>query len=268
VYVPDRKERSAGKGGRIDPKTGKLIYDYSGKTYTETTVSKSGVINVKERPKTIKSKGLAEVDDAYKLTSGGSKKNPGTTMEGLYADHSNRMKALANEARLATLKVPTVKRSPSATKVYATEVASLKAQLEVALKNAPLERKALIVGNSIVKLKADANPNMPKEDLKKIKNQAMAEARVRVGAKKTRITITPREWEAIQANAVSSNMLSQILRNTDAEHVKTLATPRARTVMTDAKIARAKMMLRTNHTQAEIAAALGVPASTLRDALF
>ncbi len=269
VYIPDRKERSAAKGGRVDPKTGKLVYEESGAGYVKTTVSKAGKVTEKFVPKTTKSKALAEVDDAYKLTSGGSKKNPGTTIEGIYADHSNRMKALANDARKASMATPSIKRSPSAAKVYKAEADSLKAKLEVALKNAPLERKAQLLGNAIVKQKTQSNPDMPKSDLKKIKGQALTEARVRVGAKKERIDITPREWEAIQANAISQNMLSKILRNTDSDTVKSLATPRARTVMTDAKIARAKAMLAGgNRTQAEIAAALGVPVSTLVDALF
>lgn len=269
VYVPDRKERSAAQGGRIDPKTGKVVYTPTGAGYTKTTVSKAGKVTEKFVPKTTKSKALAEVDDAYKLTSGGSKKNPGTTIEGIYADHSNKMKALANDARKASVATPSVKRSPSAAKVYKAEADSLKAKLEVALKNAPLERKAQLVGNAIVKQKTQSNPDISKSDLKKIKGQALTEARVRVGAKKERVDITPREWEAIQANAISQNMLSKILRNTDSDAVKTLATPRARTVMTDAKIARAKVMLASgNRTQAEVAAALGVPVSTLHDALF
>lgn len=269
AYVNERKPRSASKGGPVDPKTGKLVYEETGKKYIVTTVSKkTGKTTTKEVPSTMKVKALSNVDDAYKLTSGGSKKNPGTIMEGIYADHSNRMKDLANNARLASLKTPSIKRSPTAAVVYKPEVDSLKAKLETALKNAPLERKAQVVGNAIVRIKVEANPDLSSGDLKKIKGQALVEARVRVGAKKVPVVIEPREWEAIQAHAVSQNMLSKILNNTDIEHVKALATPRQRTVMTDAKMTRARLMLARGVPQSDIAAALGVPVSTVHEALF
>jgi ribosomal protein S6E (S10) len=49
---------------------------------------------------------MAEADDAYTLTSGGSKQNPGTPMEGLYANYANQMKGLANSARKEYLATP------------------------------------------------------------------------------------------------------------------------------------------------------------------
>ena len=104
---------------------------------------------------------------------------------------------------------------------------------------------------------------MDAADLKKIKGQALAEARTRTQAKKTRIEISPREWEAIQSGAISTNNLVQILNNTDLDKVKQLATPRNNVVMTTTKISRAKAMLKTGHTQAEVADALGVSTKTI-----
>ena len=49
---------------------------------------------------------MAEVDDAYKLTSGGSKENPGYPIEGVYANFANNMKALANSARKELMSTP------------------------------------------------------------------------------------------------------------------------------------------------------------------
>lgn len=270
VRIPERKERKASEGGRIDPKTGKIVYTETGASFTKTTVSeRTGKVTTKTELKTSKEKALAVADDAFTLTSGGSKKNPGTPIEGLYAEHSNKLKALANQARKDSLKVPTIKKSASASRTYAKEVESLKIKLDKALYNAPLERKAQILGNAVLKQKLSANPNLTKEQVKKLKGQALTEARLRVGAKKERVVIEPKEWEAIQAGAVSTNFLSKVLDNADTQHVKTLATPRARTVMTDGKMARAKVMLASGrYTQAEIAAALGVPVSTLHDAMF
>src|SRR5690606_22098570 len=87
-----------------------------------------------EVPRTTKSKRLAETNDAHTLSSG-------TPMETLYADHSNRLKALANKARLEALRAPSIKVSPSAKKTYAREVGSLDAKLALAKQNQPLERQ-------------------------------------------------------------------------------------------------------------------------------
>lgn len=267
VRVPERVERAASKGGRVDPNTGKIVYEETGGSYTKTWTTRTGQEQSKIVKKTTKVEALGLTDDAYTLTSGGSKQNPGTPMEAIYAEHSNRFKALANTARKEALATPNVKYSPSANKTYAQEVGTLKAKLNVALKNAPLERKAQLLANATLKQKRQANPDMTRADEKKVKSKALKDARHRTGADKQRINITPREWEAIQAGAVSHNFLTQVLRNTDTDVVKALATPRERTVMTDAKLARAKALFAAGYVQADIAAAMGIPVSTINDAL-
>jgi hypothetical protein len=206
---------------------------------------------------------MAETDDARTLVS----KDGGTQMEYIYADHANRLKALANQARKEALVIKPVKIDPVAKRTYASEVASLTAKLNTAQKNAPLERQARIAANVTRDAKKKANPQAEQAQLKKAYNMGLEEARIRLGAKKETVTFTPREWEAVQNNAISTNVLNALLANAKAEHVKELATPRERTVMTDAKISRAKAMLASGYTQAEIADALGIPGSTLSDAL-
>ena len=71
----------------------------------------------------------------------------------------------------------------------------------------------------------------------------------------------------MQNGAISTNVLDAILNNADMDQVRSLATPRERPVMSDAKIRRAKGMTDLGYTQAEIADALGVPTSTLSDTL-
>ena len=105
---------------------------------------------------------------------------------------------------------------------------------------------------------------MDDDRLKKIKSQALIEARNRVGAKKTTVKITDKEWEAIQAGAISTNTLTQIINNADTDRLKQLATPRTTTGMTPAKISKAKSMLSAGYTQAEVADALGTSVSTIR----
>ncbi|AWN05492.1 helix-turn-helix DNA binding domain protein [Streptomyces phage Annihilus] len=259
--VPERKPRSAAKGGPIDPVTGKKVYEYSGATYIQTKTLKSGKVVekevLKEGPKSTK---LAEADDAHTLSSG-------THIEKVYADHSNRLKALANQARLELVHTKTTPYSPSAKAAYSHEVRSLNAKLALALRNAPLERQAHVLGNAVVREKTRANPDMEKSEKKKLKAKALDEARQRTGANKTRIEITDAEWAAIQAGAISASKLNQILANADLDKVKELATPKEKTLMSGGKKTQALAMLRNGYNQAEVAEALGVSVSTLKRSL-
>ena len=252
IRVPERKARPAQDGGPIDKATGKKVFVPTGETY----VNRAGKLVAK----TIKSQKLAETDNAHTLSSG-------TPIEDVYANHSNKLKSLANTARKAAVNTPAVTYSPSAKAAYAQEVKSLDAKLNLALRNSPLERHAQIIANSIVTAKKQANPNMEAADLKKIKSQALTEARTRTGADKQQVTITDREWHAIQQGAVSNNKLTKILNHADLDRVKELATPRTPTLMTSAKQSRATTMLASGYTQAEVADALGVSLSTLKTGL-
>ena len=243
------KERK--QGYKVDPVTGAKIYEKSGRQFKDKTG--------KLVDRTTKSKKLAEESDAHKLIVG-----EGSEIERVYADHSNALKAMANEARKEMINTELTKMNPSSKKAYADEVASLNSKLDVALRNAPRERQAQVFAQRTITLKRQANPDMDPADLKKIKNQALAEARVRTGASKTRVEITDAEWAAIQAGAVSNNTLDQILRNANMDVVRKMAMPRQPTVMTSVKQARAKQMLAMGATQSEIAKALGVAPSTLK----
>ena len=262
--IPDRKPRAAKDGGPVDPKTGKKVYVNTGpntdyQKWNPVTKQREGDFI----PKMTKVKKMDYYDDANKLVSD----NGGTVMEKVYATHANRLKALANESRKEVYATKPTPYSPSAKKAYANEVASLNAQLNEALKNKPLERHAQLIAGTIVSAKRQANPDMDAAELKKIKSLAQEEGRARAGAEKKPIKMTAREWEAVQAGAISTNMLDKILDSADLNNIKELATPRERTVMTDAKLTRAKGMLARGATQADIAAALGVPVSTLDSAL-
>lgn len=249
VWVPEKKPRPAAEGGPIDKATGKRVFVKTG----ATTIDSKGRVILK----TTKSKKLAETDDAHTLSSG-------TPIEKVYADHSNKLKDLANKARKEAVNTKGTPYSPAARTAFAKEVSSLRAKLNVAQKNRPLERHAQLLANAVVQAKRQANPDMEASEIKKIQGQALAEARTRTGAGKQRIEITPQEWAAIQAGAVSTNTLSQILSNADLDRVKQLATPREATVMTNAKTARAQSMLASGYTQAEVADALGVSLTTLK----
>jgi DNA-binding CsgD family transcriptional regulator len=245
--VPERKQ-----GFKVNPRTGEKMFTETGNTF----VNARGKVEVK----TQKSTKLAEVRDAHTLSSG-------TPIEKIYADHANQLKSLANQARLAAHSTKGTPYSPSAKAAYRTEVTSLDHKLNVALKNAPLERRAQAVGNAIYKQKLNANPDMEPSERKKVKAKALEDARARTGARKIRIDITASEWAAIQAGAISNDKLNKILNNADMDVVRQLATPKATTLMTGAKQRRAQSMLASGYTQAEVADALGVSLTTLKTSL-
>lgn len=235
----------------IDKETGKISYKESGRTYLDP---KTG----KETPATTKVKLMSVIDDAHTLSSG-------TQQENLYADYANKMKALANEARKEKVTTGTMKYSSTAAVTYKAEVATLNAKLNVALKNAPKERRAQAIANSVVDAKKQANPDMDKKEIKKASHLALNNARASVGAtgKGTKIDITDREWEAIQAGAISDSKTSQILRYADEKVVRQKATPRATTTLSTAQVNKIKAMKASGHTNAEIAEALGKSTTTI-----
>lgn len=251
-----RKANPMSKGGPIDKATGKKVWNETGENYVDPNTGKTVF-------KTQRSVKLRETDDAHTLVS----KDGGTLIERVYADHSNRMKALANEARKAMVAQPSVTRSPSAAKVYEAQVKALDAKLNNALRNSPRERQAQVFADTVVSAKRAANPNMDNAQIKRAQSQALAEARARMGAKKELVDITPDEWNAIQAGAISNHKLKQILDNTDIDKVKALATPRKATLMSGANLSRAKAMAAQGRTQAEIAAALGISVTTVKEGL-
>ena len=250
-YIEERRPRRAKDGGPIDKATGEKVYEKTG----ATRIDEQG----REQKRVVKVDKLSVTKDARTLSSG-------SPMEEVYANHSNRLKAMANEARKESVNTKPKPYSPSAKKAYAKEVASLDAKLNIAKKNEPRERQAQIVANTVVSSKRKANPDMERSEVKRLKAQALNAARARTGAKKTRIDITDKEWEAIQAGAVSTHKLREILRNSDKDRVRDLATPKQQKSMSATQTARARAMLNSGYTQAEVADALGVSVSTINNA--
>lgn len=261
LAVPERKPRPSAQGGPINKETGELEFVPTGRTYTRTKVNKrTGEVTTETVPRVTKTTKLAEAKDAHKLSSG-------TKMEAVYADHSNRLKDLANQARKEAVNTKPIPWNESAKKVYANEVRSLDAKLKLAEENRPKERAAQILSNSILQAKKQANPDMDKAEEKKVRYLALEEARRRTKAKKQQIEFTDREWEAIQAGAISNHKLSTILTNADTKKVRERATPKPNVLMTSGNTAKARRLLAAGKTQAEVADALGVSLTTLKNAL-
>lgn len=229
---------------------GELIYKEVKEEYTD----KNGKVHVR----TQKSTKMAETTDARTLIS-----DADTPQERAYAEYANSMKSYARLARMEVLATPNIEYSADAKKVYHEEVKSLNAKLNEAMKNAPRERQAQLMANAVIKAKKQDNPDMDSKEKKKISQQALTEARVKVGAKRNPFDITDREWEAIQSGAVSDHQLTQMLRYSDPDKLRDRATPKSRKELSEAKIARISAMKANGCTNAEIAQALGVSSTTV-----
>lgn len=233
----------------IDPKTGEQSYK---EVYEEYVDKKTGKTKVRTQASTK----MAETRDARTLSSG----HP---VEEAYADYANQMKSLGNRARKEMLSTGKIAYSASAKAAYQPEVDSLSAKLNVALRNAPKERQAQVIANANVAAKKKDNPDMTNAEIKKAGQQALTSARVKVGAKREPIKLTDKEWEAIQAGAISENKLKQIINNVNIDELRQRATPRTTTSLSSAKISKISSMNASGYSIAEIAQALGVSTSTV-----
>lgn len=229
---------------------GSLIYKEVEEYYTD----KKG----KTRKRTQDSTRMAETTDARDLIS-----DANTAMERLYASYANSMKDLANKARMEMVHTGRIQYSKEAKERYAPEREHLLTQLEIAQKNAPRERAAQIMANATMEAKRQENPDMTSKEKKKAAQLALTEARQRVGAQRTPVQISDREWEAIQAGAISENQLLAILRSADIDALRERATPRQTTTLSSAKQAKIDAMKNSGYTIDEIAKAIGVSTSTI-----
>lgn len=242
---------------------GALIYKTADDlTYTVTKTNKrTGEVTTKTKYRTQKSTKMAETDDAYTLVS--DARHP---MEILYADYANSMKSLANKARKTLATTGKIEYSKTAADTYRNEVNSLTTKLNNALLNITRERAAQRMATAEVQAKKKANQISDSGDVKKAGQRAVTKYRNEVGSiarKKRNVDITDREWEAIQAGAISESKLKQILNNTDTDKLRQRATPKSSTSISTAKINRIKAMSNSNYSLSEIAAALNLPTSTV-----
>lgn len=240
---------------KTDPVTGEVTF-----------TNKAGDIQYKLKKRAEESTKMAETDDAYTLVS--KYKHP---MEIIYADYANDMKALGNKARLEMTKTGKIEYSASAKKQYDAEVRSLMNKLDSTDLNKIKERAALRKANTEIEkkkktYKEEHGIDMKGEDLRKTSQRAMTKAREEVGAISRRdrnIEITDKEWEAIQAGAISETKLKDILNNTDIDALRERATPKTYNSLSSAQVNRAKAMVASNYTLGEIAKKLGVSTSTV-----
>ena len=247
----------------INPKTGKanpwydptkpdgaLVY----KEVIETYVDKNGKTKTRMQDSTR----MAETTDARTLIS-----EADTPMERLYASYANKMKDMANQARIEMVNTGRIQYSKEAKEKYSEERDNLLNQLKIVQANAPRERAAQIMANATLEAKKQDNPDMTSKEKKKAAQQALTAARIQVGAQRHAIEISDREWEAIQSGAISENQLYSILKATDLDKLRERATPRETTTLSQAKQNKIDAMKASGYTIDDIAKAVGVSTSTV-----
>lgn len=279
--VPNRKELTDVKKMTPEQKKrwdeGKIVWVETGEkiktqitdpkkmTSDELELYKAGkkVYRETSKLKTTKTTKMDTVDDATELVR--DKNNP---KEMAYANYANNLKDLANQARKESRAIKPIPVNQSAKKTYAKEVASLNAKVTKALSNNPKERQAQVIANKLANDKLAANPDMDYEHRQRVRAVALNQGRAAVGAKKEKVTITDKEWEAIQANAISTNKLTTILNNADSDAIKKLATPKSSgPKLTVGNIAQMKAMIAAGKSLLEIAEKFGVSPSAVSNAV-
>lgn len=267
-YVPDRKEYKTFNKMTDDEKArylnGEKIFRETGKT----KIDKNGKVVARQNKSNKMTETFNRGGDAFDLSSG-------TAIEDIYAGYANKTKALANEARKELRATERLKISPTAKKTYAAERASLLSQLNIAKLNAPLERQAQLIAGVKAKARIEANGIEDRDDIKKIRQQELKRARDSIGTRPRNpnkenslsIKISDREWEAIQAGAISDTTLTEILKYTDTDALRQRATPRADKAISSSSLARARQLISNGYSQSEVAEAIGVSVSTLNKAL-
>ena len=261
VNLPGVKVKGKDAYDLTQPEGKKLYSTADDLYYTTTRVNKrTGEVVTKQKMRQQKSTKMAETNDAYSLVS-----DYRSRAELTYADYANYLKSMANAARKEMKATGTLKYDAAAKKAYAPEVERLNAALNLAEANKPRERQAQALANTRIKEKMAQDPDLAndKKMLRKVSQQAIVASRNVVGAKRTAIEISDREWQAIQAGAISDNVLCKILDNTDVDKLRARAMPRATTELSAAKKALIRSRAAAGYTNAQIAESLGISPSTV-----
>lgn len=244
----------------IDPATGKLVWTregYKKKTYTD---KKTG--EVREKIATARSNWMSDTDDAFTLVR--DKNNP---IEVAYAEYANALKSLANEVRKEKMATGNLKYSPEMAIKYADEVANLNNQYREAQMNKPREREAQTLAEIYYQERLQAiresGEEFDKEDDRKLRDQLIKKARAICGASRYTIKISDKEWEAIQAGALSHTRVANILDRADPEDYKRRATPRKEFNWTPVCQRLAISMRNSGWSNAEIAERIGASESAV-----
>ena len=272
-----REYDEVGADKKIDPETGNVILRETGHTHKKwLPPDENGNFEfVYEKNKT-KMKRAMRVDDAYDLLSTPGHPETAYWQEVVYADFSNQMKDLARQARLEILATKNDPINKESVKTYAKEVAELDKKLDKVKSQIQYEREAQRVATYELKAIKETYGKMEKDEESKKKAQLLSSARRAIypKGKREKIDITDREWEAIQANAISATKLKEILNQADDDQVRSYATPKnpQNRVLSDARIRQIQRMYNSGNEKSrptimELADEFHVSEATIRSYL-
>lgn len=209
---------------------------------------------------------MSETDDAFTLVS-----NVNSPVERAYATYANTMKDIAKQARAEAVKTKDISYSKDAYLAYKSDIDILLDQVNEAERNRPRERLATAKANAVISKKMaewrEDNPSASKSEYnaekKKISQKAMSKARREVGAARKEITLTDRQWDAINQGAVHKTTLEKIFKYANMDAVRQRALPHTNNELGKAAQARIRQMSVSGYTTNEIAKQLGVSTSTV-----
>lgn len=206
---------------------------------------------------------MEKVKDAFELVS--DIHNP---VEVAYAKFANTMKSTAQKARYIAANTKDIQYSKSAYLAFKSDVDNLMNQVRLAELNRPRERAAQTIANAYIqnRMKAwkDDNPGFTKQEYneykKKISTKALTNARNEVNAKRSQISLTDRQWQAINLGAINQTNLQKIFKYADMNDIRARAIPKEKLGLAGnpAKVAKLKAMRASGYSNAEIAESLGV----------
>lgn len=180
-----------------------------------------------------------------------------------YARYSDTLKAMANEARREIMKTGDIEFNKQAAVQYHDEAEHLLSEMMIAEMNAPKERMAQLYSRGMTLAKQRDNPDMTKKEIKKAAQQALAEGRLKYGASRHVIDISPKEWEAIQAGAINKTNLRTILKYADGDKVREYATPKSAITLTVGQKTRIRNALDNGTPASRLAEQFHVSVSTI-----
>lgn len=198
----------------------------------------------------------------------------GYEVENIYADFVEDLKSQAKEARRIAANIETARKSnATAREAYAAERESLLRKLADANKLRPLQRQAQILAQQQYRAKLNEHPEWEydKEMKNKVRKHCMDEARARVGVDRVAgsgkkvFEMTEREAEAVQAGALSTNELSEMIKVGNLDDFKSIFMPKQGRTISIAKQTRIKNLLQAGATIDEVSKLVGVSSSTVKE---
>lgn len=231
---------------------GAVLYKESGHTYKEYKKDDEGnkVWTGKYKNRTDTVSKMTLHDDARDLLS--TDPNP---KEKAYADFANKMKRMAERARVSAANTGRAEKNKTASEKYATEVESLLSKLKEVEVAKPLERRAQRYANAKLTEYKLANPSASKADVKRKGQQFLTQFRIQFNSKKPIIDISPKEYEAIQSGALADAIVSAIFKAADSKQLWNYAYPNKGLSASEKNLIAA--MKRNGYTMQEISDRLG-----------